>query len=142
MSVTIRWDGRLMEQKRHQVRQAILRSAVLLHTRARVLASRPARRVTKRRTRATSAGPRGSSYTVYLPSQPGEPPALRTGFGRSSITWWRVEDLTVRVGIRGNGVYMAYLETGTRKIARRPWLSRALDDTRQAIQVLIGEALR
>jgi hypothetical protein len=143
MSVTIRWNGTmLLEQQRRRIQAAVLRAAVLLHTRARVLCSTPARREVRRRTRDTSAGRRGSTYTHYVPSRPGQPPALRTGLGRSAITWSQVDDLTARVGVRDNGVYMAYLETGTRRIARRPWLSRALDDCRDAVTVLLTDAAR
>jgi len=143
MSVTVRWSGDVLaEQQKQRVHAAILRAAVLIQTRARVLCSAPARRITRKRKRDTRAGKRGSSYTHYVPSLPGQPPALRTGFGRSSITWWLVDDLTARVGVRANGVYMAYLETGTRRIARRPWLSRALDECRDAVTVLLTDAAR
>jgi len=143
MSVTVRWSGHILaQQQRQRLHAAILRSAVLIHNRARVLCSQPAKRITRRRTRTTSAGRRGSTYTHYVPSRPGQPPALRTGFGRSSITWWQIDDLTARIGIRANGVYMAYLETGTRRIARRPWLSRALDECRDAVTTLLADAAR
>jgi hypothetical protein len=94
MSVTVRWSGHILaQQQRQRLHAAILRSAVLIHNRARVLCSQSAKRITRRRTRTTSAGRRGSTYTHYVPSRPGQPPALRTGFGRSSITWWQVDDL-------------------------------------------------
>jgi hypothetical protein len=141
MSVTVRWNGHMLAQQQQQrMHAAILRSAVLIHTRARALCSVPAQRITRRRTRTTSAGPRGSTYTHYVPSQPGQPPALRSGFGRSAITWWQVDDLAIRVGIRANGIYMAYLETGTRRIARRPWLSRALEECRNVVTALLTDA--
>jgi len=143
MSVTVRWSGhQLAQQQRQRVHAAVLRAAVLIHTRARVLCSTPAQRLTRRRTRDTSAGRRGSTYTRYVPSRPGQPPALRSGFGRSSITWWQIDELAARIGIRTNGVYMAYLETGARRIAQRPWLSRALDECRDAVTVLLTDAAR
>lgn len=143
MSATIRWHGnRVMQQQVDRLRSALMRAAIVLHTHARQLCSTPARRETRRRQQDTSAGQRGSTYTVYHPSRPGQPPALRSGFGRSAITWWMVDDQTARVGIRANGTYMAYLETGTRRIARRPWLSRALDERRQQIVSILRAAMR
>lgn len=143
MSVTLRWSGDvLMQQQRQRIHAAVLRSAVLIHTRARVLCSVPAKRETRTRTRNTSAGPKGSKYTVYTGSRPGDPPALRSGFGRSSITWWQADELTARVGIRANGVYMAYLQLGTGTIRPRPWLSRALDESRDAVTILLRDAAR
>jgi hypothetical protein len=137
MSVTVRYRGNVVgEQMAARVREAVLRGAVLLHNRARVLVSRPARRTTVRT--------KGRSRTVYTPSQPGKPPALRTGFGRSSITWWQVDadQPTARVGIRANGLYMVFQELGTKKMPKRPWLSVALADTAPAIRVLLEAAAR
>jgi hypothetical protein len=143
MSATVRWSGTvLMQQQRQRIEAAVLRAAVLLHTRSRVLCSVPARRTTRRRRRDTPGGRRGSTYTVYTPSRPGQPPALRTGVGRSAITWWLVDPLHARVGIRAGGDYMIYHELGARHLPRRPWLSRALDETRDAIRVLLMGAAR
>jgi HK97 gp10 family phage protein len=134
MSVTVRWNGQLSQQLRAKMSNAVKRSAVLLHTRAKVLCSKPAVRQTVRS--------RGRSRTTYTPSSPGESPALRTGFGRSAITWWMVDDLHARVGVRRNGLYMIFLEIGTRHIRRRPWLSRAMQDTAPAIRILLEAAAR
>lgn len=142
MAVTVKVNGQISRNMRSQVRSALLRSAVLCHTRAVVLLSKPASRTTVRRTRTTSGGKAGSTYTRYTPSQPGQPPALRTGFGKSSVTWWEYKDNAVRVGVRRNGLYMAMLELGTRTIRARPWLSVALRDTTPAIRVLIQSAMR
>ena len=143
MSATVRWSGEvLMEQQRQRIHAAVLRAAVLMHTRARVLCSVPARREARRRTRDTVAGRRGSTYTRYWPSPPGSPPALRTGAGRSAITWWTVDPMLARVGIRAGGDYMLFHEVGAGRFPRRPWLSRALAETSDAIRVLIQDAAR
>lgn len=74
------------------------------------------------------------SHTYYLsPSQPGEPPRSRTGFGRMSILMDVDQPaLEGRVGIGTNGIYMLYWELGVRGV-RRPWLQPALLNNRQMI---------
>lgn len=128
----------VMRAEQQRLQRRLLIAADLLATRARRLCSRPAQRIT-RRVRAGRRGPEGQrrSWTEYVGSRPGEPPRLRTGYGRTSITWWRHAPLVARVGIRRNAIYMAYLETGTRHIARRPWLSRAVAETRRQMTHII-----
>ena len=41
-----------------------------------------------------------------------------------------------RVGVTRNGIYMFYLEVGTRHIARRPWLMRTLLENQEVIAKL------
>ena len=61
------------------------------------------------------------------PSQPGEAPRLRTGHGQSWIVQeFDREALEGRVGVAKNGLYMFWLEIGTRFVARRPWLYATL----------------
>lgn len=66
----------------------------------------------------------------------GQPPFARTGQGRSSIVYEYNDNPlmpAVRVGVRKNGIYMAYLELGTRKIKARPWLLAMLREHRATI---------
>jgi len=142
VSVTLRYDARrLGDELRARVDRALTRAAVEVQMAARQLCSKPAKRITKRRKHATSRGREGSTYTEYVPSPPGSPPALRTGVGRSSITWWSVDATTKRVGIRSNGVYMIGHELGAGKLPRRPWLQPAVIQKRQVVQELIRRAL-
>lgn len=60
----------------------------------------------------------------------GKPPFARTGHGRDSIvSVYNGNPFSpmVRVGVTKNGIYMAYLELGTRKIKARPWLVAMLE---------------
>lgn len=71
------------------------------------------------------------------PSRPGEPPRKQRGRLRASVA--RSVDrkaLTARVGT--NIAYGRYLELGTRWIAPRPWLRRALAESRAEIDRLFG----
>ena len=81
-----------------------------------------------RRKRTTRAGVKGSSYTIYPdPSEPGEPPRLRTGQLRKNvIKELDREHLKSRVGVTKNAIYGAYLELGTRRVRARPWLFETL----------------
>lgn len=83
----------------------------------------------KRRSK-TAGGGKGSQYTTYdNPSKPGEPPRLRTGFGQSHIRHeynGNKKDPAVRIGVTKKGLYMFFLEVGTRTIRPRPWLMATL----------------
>jgi len=144
MGAEIRFHGdRTLAAMNRRLQAAVLRSTMLVHTQARLLCSRPARRVRRRRTRTTSAGPKGSQYTEFVSSLPGASPALRTGFGRSNVSFEiRSGGLEGRVGVNRDGRYMAYLELGTRRIAARPWLKPALDAARDTVIGMIREAAR
>lgn len=55
------------------------------------------------------------------PSQPGEPPRKRTGFGQQNIVYEIDEDqFRSRMGVTKNGIYMFWLEVGTRPKRIRP----------------------
>lgn len=139
----IRWHGD--EQQRHireALDKAIRQGAVLVQTKARMLCNRPAIRVRKKRVRRTAAGSKGSRYTIFFGSLPGQPPMLRTGFGRRNIlVEYDAATLTARIGPSKNAIYMAYLEVGTDRIAPRPWLKRAAEETEPEIRRLLEQAL-
>lgn len=143
MTVIVRWHGEQAQARlRRAAAQAIRQAATLLHTRARLLCNRPAKRIRMRRRRTTKAGPAGSQYTLFIGSAPGQPPMVRTSFGRRHILMeYDAKALTARVGPAENAAYMAYLELGTQRIAPRPWLRRALQETRPAIETLMRSTL-
>lgn len=59
----------------------------------------------------------------HTPSQPGEPPRLRTGWGQRNIRYQLDRARGVgKVGVGVNAKYMAYLDQGTKWIQPRPWL--------------------
>ena len=72
-------------------------------------------------------------------STPGDPPYKQTGRLRSSITHEMITDgqgAIARIGT--NLKYGLYLELGTRRMAARPYLRRALDETRDEIRALFA----
>ncbi len=96
----------------------------------------------------------------YISSQPGSPPNLRTNVLRSSVSTeikvkrnvvegWvgsdlhKMEDNALRQGISltESGVeYGYYLEVGTRKMAKRPWLRPALLHSKDLINKIFYTA--
>ena len=132
MSVTlVIRDKELSRQLRNATAVGLKRAAVYFHARVRAAVNRPNTGTRRKRKRTTVAGKKGSGYTTYdRPSLPGESPKKRTGHGQSQIVWEFNGDVSApaaRVGVKENGLYMAYLELGTRRIAKRPWLLRALE---------------
>jgi HK97 gp10 family phage protein len=114
----------------------------------------------------------GREYTVpgtkvkYKASRPGEPPALRTGQLRSSITW-NIENREKTVpytykggagtttipatgtrkmniiGLVGTNVeYGRFLELGTASIEPRPFLFPTLKEQQKTISILFRETLK
>lgn len=70
------------------------------------------------------------------PSKPGEYPHKLTGHLRRNVEMEHDrEKMTARVGT--NVEYGRYLEFGTRKMKRRPWLSRALLEMQQRIKHIL-----
>lgn len=65
----------------------------------------------------------GSLIYGANPSRPGEPPHVQTGRLRGSVAF-EVDGMTTRIGT--NVVYGRHLETGTSRMAARPWLRRML----------------
>ena len=72
---------------------------------------------------------RRSLNTPWPPaSEPGQPPAKRSGLLRSDIDVWQEELNSFRVGIRDDSKahYAKFLEIGTSIMAARPFLRPAL----------------
>lgn len=65
------------------------------------------------------------------PSSPGQPPSVRTGRLRGSITWRvGVDALSPYVDVGSAVTYAAYVELGTSRMAARPYLRPALEAAR------------
>lgn len=93
---------------------------------------------------AISLGMGGRRY--YLdPSKPGEYPKRRTGFLRNHIIY-AVDpaELVAQWGISADpqAIYGKYLELGTARMQRRPWMSRANVETRSALKAIMEKPLR
>jgi hypothetical protein len=72
-------------------------------------------------------------------SSAGEPPHVRTGALRNSVTH-EVIEITEIARIGTNLPYGRHLELGTTKMAARPWLRRALAETRAAVAAIFTTA--
>jgi HK97 gp10 family phage protein len=73
------------------------------------------------------------------PSDPGEPPHKQWDHLRRSIAA-ECYDLVGRVGT--NLRYGRYLELGTRKMAPRPWLRRALNECRDEMRKILSKPMK
>jgi len=82
-------------------------------------------------------GKSGVYYKGIPASSPGEPPHKVTGSLRASIGYDMASDRqSVKIGT--SEAVGAYLETGTTKMAARPWLRPTLAQCWSAIQKIIG----
>ena len=124
MALELTWRGREFEQHlRRASAQGLQRATVFLHAECRRAVSKPNSGVRVPVKRKVKGGNKRSRTIYPYPSKPGEPPKLRTGFGaRNVVMEFSREAMAGRVGVTTNGMYMFYLEVGTRRIARRPWL--------------------
>lgn len=70
------------------------------------------------------------------PSAPGEPPHKQKDHLRRSITWELVGK-TARIGT--NLLYGRWLELGTKNMLARPWLRRALAETKTQVLAILSK---
>lgn len=135
MASELKWHGdKFLAKLQSATAKGLMRAGQFYHTKCRLVASKPNTGVSVPVRRRTKGGNKRTRTIYPNPSKPGEPPRLRTGFGRNNIVvnhnpgkpW-------TRVGVTKNGIYMFYLEVGTRRIARRPWLLRTLMENKEVI---------
>lgn len=125
MAITVKYhDKKFIEGFEKATATGLMRAGRYYHAELQRVVALPNTGVRRRRTRSTSRGPKGSTYTVYPnPSKIGHPPHLRTGFGRSNIVFqfsgWKTGDPWVRVGVTRAAIYMFFHEVGRH---RRPWM--------------------
>lgn len=82
----------------------------------------------------------GEVYGDHQASAPGEPPAVDTGNLRASITGL-VDDkgVTIRGFVGSNVEYVRYLELGTEKMTKRPFLiPTILENQDKIMRILAG----
>ncbi len=128
----LEWDPRnALAKAEAAARRKLEASAVVVQNRAKVLVS----------VAGTGQGrdAKGKFARIYNanPSAPGDPPHKQTGRLRASIA--REVDgpaMVARVGT--NVIYGRYLELGTRFMAPRPWLRRALAESWGDIRRIFG----
>jgi hypothetical protein len=138
IQIVMQWNGQEVSKALEDEAWRLLMLATnIVRNHAIALCSKPAKRIRVRRTRDTSRGKKGSQYTIFRGSRPGEPPQVRRGFGRKSIDMeLSRESLTTQLGVRRNAAYMAYLEVGTGRIRPRPWLLPALEMSQGQLRAL------
>jgi len=85
----------------------------------------------------------GTKRKKYIPSAPGEPPAVRTGDLKKSYVYeidQMVNNMRGRVG--SDLKYALWLERGTSEIKPRPALQPALDDNIAEIRAALGKPIK
>lgn len=111
-------DPKVMEALREAHLRALSRATVYLWSQIQETLNVPNSGVRVKRKRG-----RGS-YTSYpSPSAPGQAPRKRTGWLQRNVVYSIDKSaLSSRVGLTANAAYGIALETGTRRMAARPWL--------------------
>ena len=71
------------------------------------------------------------------PSKAGEYPKIVTSELRTSVDH-EVDDTELRARVGTNVKHGLYLELGTRKMQRRPWLSRGVQEMQSRIKKILG----
>jgi len=79
------------------------------------------------------------SGKFHVPSLPGEPPNEDTGVLRTNIETVQVAPL--RVEVSSNAPYAVALETGTSKMAERPYMGPASRNKRKDVVALVRAAV-
>jgi hypothetical protein len=134
----VEWYGEQQRARINREMEKRTKAAVrLVLNRARELVSVPG----TSKLGGTGRDSKGRFRKVYgaIRSMPGEPPRKQTGQLRRSIAT-EVRSLVGRVGT--NLLYGRHLELGTRHMAPRPWLRRALAESRQQIEAILGRPIR
>jgi hypothetical protein len=128
MAIVVKWNGRAFEQKlRESTATGLNRATTFLHAECRREVSKPNSGVRVPVKRKAKGGNKKSRTIYPNPSKPGEPPKLRTGFGqRNVVKEFDAPSMRGRVGVTKNGLYMFFLDIGTKNIERRPWLMATL----------------
>ena len=128
MSIRIQFNDDAFKRKlMHATAQGLQRAGVYLQSQCKIAVSKanPHHHIAILRPGQRRGQKTAKVWENMHNQYAGTPPFARTGHGRSSIVWEFNDDLlapAVRVGVRANGIYMAYLELGTSRIKARPWL--------------------
>lgn len=138
MASGMKWNGKKFEEQlRAATAEGLLRAGTFYHSKCRQVVSRPNTGKSVKVKRQTKGGNKRTQTIYPNPSKPGESPRLRTGFGRNNIVVNHdPKGRYARIGVTRNGMYMFWLEVGTRRIRRRPWLLKTLLENREVIGML------
>ena len=131
MSIRIQFNDDAFKRKlMHATAQGLQRAGVYLQSQCKIAVSKAnphhhRLKFTARQSAARGGQKTGKVYENMHNQYAGQPPFARTGMGRSSIVYEFNDNPispAVRVGVKQNGLYMAYLELGTSRIKARHWL--------------------
>ena len=140
----VRWFGEQWKAAmRREARQRNSASAIAVFNRAKILTSHEGsgHRVKIKGGGTEVVQSRGGRKQIgkliynAFPSAPGDPPNRQTGRGAGSIAWENVSDTIARIGTNVR-YFGRWVEGGTRKMAARPWLRRALREMTPFIQAV------
>jgi len=90
-------------------------------------------------TDGTGVGEGGNLIYGANPSKPGEPPHVQTGRLRASVAY-EVEGTVARIGT--NVKYGRFLETGSSRMAPRPWLRRMLAEMTPTFRAILTAPIK
>jgi hypothetical protein len=138
MASGMKWNGKKFEEQLQKATaEGLLRAGAFYHAKCRQVVSKPNTGRSVKVKRRVKGGNKRTRTIYPNPSKPGESPRLRTGFGRNNIVVNHdPKGRYTRIGVTRNGMYMFYLEVGTRRIQRRPWLLKTLLENRDVIGML------
>jgi phage gpG-like protein len=138
MANAFSWHGDALKRKFEGMVGRRLDAASIVvqnHAKALISTEGTAKATAGRTLRSGRKVRKGSLIYGASPSKPGEPPNVQTGRLRGSVAHERV-GMVARVGT--NVRYGRDLELGTRKMAARPWLRRALVEMTPAVQAILA----
>ncbi len=141
------WRGdEAIERISAELRRRLSAAALTVAGRAKVLLSVAGTGVRSKsgQVEPTPSGSRAKRIYGAFPSRPGEPPRKQTGRLRASVAWelavTAAGKATARVGT--NVLYGKFLELGTSRMLPRPWLRRALAETRGQVLAIFHRPFR
>jgi HK97 gp10 family phage protein len=130
MSSKINWHGDAAKAKiRAEMGRRIRAASIIVQNRAKVLLST-----------AGTGKVKGKRVGPVAHSAPGEPPRKQTGTLRASVTY-EIDDARMAGRVGTNIRYGRHLELGTSKMAARPWLRRALAESRSHIEAIFARPM-
>jgi hypothetical protein len=135
---------------RQNLARGLQRAGVYLHTQCvravnRSNTNRHKVKFTAKQSAGRGGQKTGTIYDNMHNLTAGAPPLKRTGFGQSQIVYEfndNLADPRVRIGVGKAGLYMIFLELGTRRIKARPWLLAMLDKHRATMEKLMAAECR